>query len=400
MAKHLLTCACGRQIEVEPGQAGGTTACACGATVSVPTLRQLRQLPRAIEDGAAAPRGWGARQGVVAACVILAVACLLVAAASRYSQPELPTFDAAVRSSAVERGLAGLTPASAWRLWVDTYEPLAARGMSEFKPPGVVEIDHVLAALGETLGDEVRRAGDEDESRVGKGSRDLPPVAGSATEDMVIHPENPVPGTVAMVDGIIGAFATDMNVRVRHEGIPDVRGFFEVADIKLPEGSKIDAQTGELPSMEPFEVWVDDNVRVSATLVYHGEVFPSLAYRFDTANGSVVFSGDTAVSENLIRLAKDADILVHEAIDPSWVAKIVGPEPWDDRQKALAHQLETTHVTPRQAGEVATKAGVKTLVLSHLVPGDAPREHWLEAGETFKGNLIIGEDLAEIKLGD
>lgn len=235
----------------------------------------------------------------------------------------------------------------------------------------------------------------------GPGSRgDLPPVAGSATEDMVIHPENPVPGTVAMVDGIIGAFATDMNVRVRHEGVPDVRGFFEVADIKLPEGSKIDAQTGELPSMEPFEVWVDDNVRVSATLVYHGEVFPSLAYRFDTANGSVVFSGDTAVSENLIRLAKDADILVHEAIDPSWVAKIVGPEPWDDRQKALAHQLETTHVTPRQAGEVATKAGVKTLVLSHLVPGDAPREHWLEAGETFKGNLIIGEDLAEIKLGD
>jgi len=119
--------------------------CACGATVGVPTLRQLRQLPRADEVGATPSRSWGARQGVMAVCVILAVVCLLVAAASRYSQPELPTFDATAHRSAVERGLAGLTPTGAWRLWVDTYEPLAARGLSEFKPPGVVQIERQIA---------------------------------------------------------------------------------------------------------------------------------------------------------------------------------------------------------------------------------------------------------------
>lgn len=233
----------------------------------------------------------------------------------------------------------------------------------------------------------------------GPGSRGtLPPVAGTATEDMVIHKDNPVPGTAAMIDGIIGAFATDMNVRVRHEGIPDIRKFYKATDIVLPNGLEASKQDIEVASIEPFQVYKDDNVRVTATLVYHGQVFPSLAYRFDTKNSSVVFSGDTAVSENLIRLAKDADILVHEAIDPNWIATIVGEKPWDDRQKALAHQLETTHVTPLQAGEVATKAGVKTLVLSHLVPGDAPTEHWLEANKSFAGNVIIGKDLAEIKL--
>ena len=233
----------------------------------------------------------------------------------------------------------------------------------------------------------------------GPGTRgQLPPVAGTATEDTVIHSDNPVPGTSAMIDGIIGALATDLNVRVRHEGIPDIRKFYKATDIVLPKGLDATEQEIEVPPTEPFEVYNDDNVRVTATLVYHGQVFPSLAYRFDTKNSSVVFSGDTAASENLIRLAKDADILVHEAIDPNWIATIVGEKPWDDRQKALAHQLETTHVTPLQAGEVATKAGVKTLVLSHLVPGDAPTEHWLEAKKSFKGNLIVGKDLAEIKL--
>ncbi len=234
---------------------------------------------------------------------------------------------------------------------------------------------------------------------LGPGSRGtLPPVAGTSTEDMIIHKDNPMPGTVAMVDGIIGAFATDMNVRVRHEGIPDIRKFYKATDIVLPDGLEATGQEIEVVSIEPFQVYKDDNVRVTATLVYHGQVFPSLAYRFDTKDSSIVFSGDTAVSENLIRLAKDADILVHEAIDPNWIATIVGEKPWDDRQKALAHQLETTHVTPLQAGEVATKAGVKTLVLSHLVPGDAPTEHWLEAKKSFKGNVIIGRDLDEIKL--
>lgn len=235
---------------------------------------------------------------------------------------------------------------------------------------------------------------------LGPGQRPvLPPVAGSVSEDVVVNPEDPSPGTKGMVDGIVAALADDMNIRLRHEGIPDLRGFFRASDIALPEGLAIDPNSGEWPEIEPFEVWRDGNVRVTATLVSHGLVFPNFAYRFDTDAGSVVFSGDTRVSRNLIRLARDADVLVHEAIDPAWVAEIVGPEPWDARQQALAHQLTATHVTPEQAGEVATAAGVSTLVLSHLVPGDTPRERWLDAARTFSGELIVGEDLMVIPVG-
>jgi ribonuclease BN (tRNA processing enzyme) len=66
--------------------------------------------------------------------------------------------------------------------------------------------------------------------------------------------------------------------------------------------------------MEPFTVVDDGVVMVSAVLVPHGPVFPAFAFRF-TPEGSVVFSGDTAASENVVRLVHGADVLVHEVID-------------------------------------------------------------------------------------
>jgi len=58
----------------------------------------------------------------------------------------------------------------------------------------------------------------------------------------------------------------------------------------------------------------DDNVRVTATLVDHPPVVPAFAYRFDAVDRSIVISGDTARSENLVKLAEGADVLVHSAI--------------------------------------------------------------------------------------
>lgn len=55
-------------------------------------------------------------------------------------------------------------------------------------------------------------------------------------------------------------------------------------------------------------------MRVTATLVPHGPMYPSFAFRFDTDHGSVIFFDDTAKSENLITLAQGTDILVHEAV--------------------------------------------------------------------------------------
>lgn len=226
----------------------------------------------------------------------------------------------------------------------------------------------------------------------------LPPLAAGLAGDPVIHAENPGAGTADLVDSVVAGMAADLNIRVRSEGVPDVRGFFQAHDIPVPAGVVRDPNTDPAPPMAPFEVWRDERVTVSAILVPHGLVYPNFAYRFDTAAGSVVFSGDTAVSPNLVRLARGADILVHEAIDPAWVDHIVGPKPWDARQQALAKQLLEAHTTPQQAGEAATQAGVKKLVLSHLVPGDAPAAHWLLAQTAFKGPVVLGQDLMRIPL--
>ena len=218
-------------------------------------------------------------------------------------------------------------------------------------------------------------------------------------DDVVIHAENPSPGTHDLVASIVAGMAADLNIRVRSEGVPDIRQFFQAHDIVVPAGVVKDPNTDPAPPMEPFVVWQDARVKVSAILVPHGLVYPNFAYRFDTAAGSVVFSGDTAVSDNLVKLARGADILVHEAIDPAWVDHIVGAKPWDARQQALATQLLHAHATPIEVGDVATLAGVKTLVLSHLVPGDAPAEHWLQASQTFKGPVVLGQDLMRLPLG-
>ncbi|MEP7119250.1 MAG: MBL fold metallo-hydrolase, partial [Acidobacteriota bacterium] len=117
----------------------------------------------------------------------------------------------------------------------------------------------------------------------------------------------------------------------------------------------------------------------------------------DAADRSIVISGDTSRSENLVRLAKGADVLVHSAIYPPAIDRMVARVPNATALKAsiLAHQTAA-----EDAGRVAQEAGVKTLVLSHLVPPDDPLvtpRMWQEAAQThFRGIVIVGRDLLEI----
>jgi ribonuclease BN (tRNA processing enzyme) len=146
-------------------------------------------------------------------------------------------------------------------------------------------------------------------------------------------------------------------------------------------------------------VYEDENVTVRAILVLHPPTFPSFAYRFDSADGSIVFSGDTTVSQNLIKLARGADILVHEVIDREWVESRFEP-PMDSFEQAAVNHLLSSHTTIEQVGEVAERAGVGTLVLNHLVPADNPVGRWLEAKRGFSGRLVVGEDLMQLGLGE
>jgi ribonuclease BN (tRNA processing enzyme) len=219
----------------------------------------------------------------------------------------------------------------------------------------------------------------------------------------VVNPRNPTPGTVEMTDYLWQAYAQTINDFTRDDGWPDFTQFFDVHDIVLPRhlpGFKSPNRTPCVP-MAPFEIFRDGNVVVHAIVVDHHQVFPAYAFRFDTADGSVVFSGDTGpdTKGNLQVLAARADILVHEVIDPAWITATFGPpSTWDEATEALVTHLETAHTLIGDVGSVARDAGVDKLVLSHIVPGNAPLAHLL--GTTgFSGQLIIGEDLLQIPVG-
>lgn len=234
----------------------------------------------------------------------------------------------------------------------------------------------------------------------GPGDRgELPPIFPPGRSASVINPSDPTPGTAGMTKYLFYAFAQTMNYFMRGTGAGDFRAMFDVKDIKLPAiPGFIDPNRTPSPPMKPFTFYHDNYVAVQATLVNHGQVFPAFAYRFDTNDGSVVFSGDTGPNENLIRMAHGADILVHEVIDPIWIHNLF-PPPHTAAEEAMLHHLETAHTTIQQVGEVAKAAEVKTLVLSHIAPGNAPMKDLLQAGKNFPGRLIVGEDLMRIGVG-
>jgi ribonuclease BN (tRNA processing enzyme) len=157
------------------------------------------------------------------------------------------------------------------------------------------------------------------------------------------------------------------------------------------------------PLIHPHEfakggvVMKDDNVTVTCALVDHAPVAPAFAYRFDAHDRSIVISGDTKPSDALIKLAKGADVLVHEALYPSAVDRLVAPLP---NAAQLAKSILSHHTPVAEAGRVATEAGVKTLVLSHFVPAEdrsITDQMWLDAASsTFQGRIIVGKDLLEI----
>jgi ribonuclease BN (tRNA processing enzyme) len=144
-------------------------------------------------------------------------------------------------------------------------------------------------------------------------------------------------------------------------------------------------------------VMQDENLTVTAILVDHPPVVPAFAYRFDAGDRSIVISGDTLPSDNLIRLAEGADVLVHEALYVPAIDRLVARVP---NAPALKRSILSHHTPVEEAGRVARAAGVKKLVLSHFVPSDDPAvtdQMWLEGASVhFRGEVILGKDLLEL----
>ncbi len=139
----------------------------------------------------------------------------------------------------------------------------------------------------------------------------------------------------------------------------------------------------------PVVVVEDAELRVTAVAVTHGRAVPALAYRFDTEDGAVVFSGDTSVNQALIDLAAGADILVHHVADLGYLQRHGFTGAALDRMAAL-------HTDITQVGGVAEQAGVGELILTHYLPAEPDAitlADWAErAGNSFSGTTTAGRD--------
>jgi ribonuclease BN (tRNA processing enzyme) len=157
----------------------------------------------------------------------------------------------------------------------------------------------------------------------------------------------------------------------------------------------------------PGLIYDDGSVRVTAAENTHYQDFnagadKSFAYRFDTPDRSVVFTGDTGPSEAVTQLAIGADILVSEVVDVDAVTTLANAQDNGgnaDPNSPLAAHMQREHLSPEAVGKMAQAAHVKMVVLSHIAPG-SDDEHDMtrySAGvkRYFSGPVIVGRDLDE-----
>ncbi len=187
-----------------------------------------------------------------------------------------------------------------------------------------------------------------------------------------IHPELPDPGITDLVAHIMAGYAYHLNVMPLDAAMPDPGQLVRATDITAPG-----------------VVFDDGGVRVSAAQVMHGHAAPAFAYRFDTADGSVVFSGDTIADDRLIELAQGADILVHQVADLGYLKR----HGWSG---AALDRMAGLHTDVTEVGGVAQRAGVRELILTHYLPAEpdvVSAADWAErAGQGFSGRTVAGRD--------
>ncbi len=196
------------------------------------------------------------------------------------------------------------------------------------------------------------------------------------------------PGVERVVAGFEEAYAQDTGYRVAHHG----------ADLMPPATRPLQAVPVAMPESGGTGVFDEGGLRVTMFRVDHAPVRPAVGYRFDFGGRSVVVSGDTARSDEVARQARGADVLVHEALAAHLVGvgRDVAAEAGDARRARILGDIPEYHTTPVEAAEIAKAAGVKRLVLTHLVPPPdnvvVERLFLRGVAEAWDGEVILGED--------
>jgi ribonuclease Z len=189
-------------------------------------------------------------------------------------------------------------------------------------------------------------------------------------------------GTNAMMLGLEKAFQWDIKTRITE--YPGADSGKNVNAVDIREGV----------------VYDQGGVRITAFRVNHSDVIDSaLGYRLDYQGRSVLISGDTRYSENLIKYAKDVDVLIHEVIAIRDEVMATSP---------LARKITNFHTTPEDAGKVFSLAKPKLAVYTHVaIPPLDPSRPLLTTEDIIKrtrkyfdGKLVVGEDLMVIEIGE
>ncbi|WP_231445354.1 MBL fold metallo-hydrolase [Brevibacterium zhoupengii] len=243
-----------------------------------------------------------------------------------------------------------------------------------------------------------------DESRnpialIGPGDRGALPHASphAKSEPRPVSERAPTPGTVDTLTRLVEAHATDLNERIFDSLRPSPLDAIAAQDIVIPESVGFQPNENPSPDMAPFVVYEDARVKVSAILVEHPPMAPAFGYRFDTDNGSVVISGDTAYTSNMIALAENADLLLHEAIDLEWLMSKFA-DPSSPSARATRSHHERSHTSIADAISIARDAGVGQLALHHLVPGTSAPSLRKQLAAEPRVRAIVPDDLDVLPL--
>jgi ribonuclease Z len=154
-------------------------------------------------------------------------------------------------------------------------------------------------------------------------------------------------GTKDMMAHLERAFQYDIRIRLYDDRTP-------------PEGVVVVAK-----DISEGIVYENNNLKVTAFAVDHAPIYPAFGYRIDYAGKSVVISGDTRVSENLINFAKGADVLIHEVVVPGLMMARANNNP-EAVKNVIAH-----HTSTEEAGEIFKRVQPKLAVFTHILPFNA-----------------------------
>lgn len=182
------------------------------------------------------------------------------------------------------------------------------------------------------------------------------------------------PGTAEVVEHLLASLRLDIAYRIAHH-----------ADLDYPPPVEVT----ELVDGVAFD---EGAVRVIAAPTDHRPVEPSIGFRVEHGDASVVVAGDTVPCAGLDRLCAGAGALVHTVIRKDLVASV----PVRRLQDILDY-----HSSVEQAADTAQRGGVRTLVLTHYVPGFPPGggDDWRAlAAARFSGRIEVGDDLHAISV--